>query len=639
MHIAVVGPTHPIKGGVAQHTTVLARRLAAAGHDVRIVSWLRQYPQRLYPGQQNVDQPEFEPFEPTERTLSWNRPDSWIRAARRLRSADLVVFAHITPVQVPPYRAMIAALRGGPRIAVICHNVLPHERTRADKAMVSTLLNGADLVLVHSDAQADIARELTRSPIAVAQIAPFMPDGFVRRAPEPGIHRRLLFFGLVRPYKGLDVLLRALAQGPRDVTLRVAGEFWGGVRSMADLCRELGVADRVDLRDGYIAAGEVPTLFADVDALVLPYRTATGSQAVWTGFEFGVPVIATRAGHLADDVRPGVDGLVAEPDDVESLATALSQFYAGDTPGRMRGEVRPVDPDPYWARYLDALLGASPSAPKPNLVPGGSRMAQAAPPGGRLLHLAKLGAEQALWTRVAAQRALAERRHSERPLPQRVPPTDVLSTVADWQSAVAECRRLHLPLHHDHQKNWDALGAVSTVLHELGPDIRLLDAGAARYSSILPWLRLYGVRELVGNNLEFTRSMQHGPVRFEPGDITSTQYRDGWFDGVTCMSVIEHGVPLEGFVAEMARIIRPDGLLVVSTDYDQDPPDTTGKTAYGTPVRIFGPDDIRQFVKMAEACGLMLVGELRLAHETRPVHWKRTGLDYTFIRLTFRRTA
>src|SRR5207302_10980948 len=99
MQIAIVGPTHPIKGGVSQHTTVLAERLVAAGHDVRIVSWLRQYPQRLYPGRQTVDKPEFEPFAATERTLSWNRPDSWIRSARRLRNVDLVEFAHITPVQ------------------------------------------------------------------------------------------------------------------------------------------------------------------------------------------------------------------------------------------------------------------------------------------------------------------------------------------------------------------------------------------------------------------------------------------------------------------------------------------------------------------------------------------------------------
>ena len=264
-------------------------------------------------------------------------------------------------------------------------------------------------------------------------------------------------------------------------------------------------------------------------------------------------------------------------------------------------------------------------------------MQEAAPPGGKLLHLAKIGAEEVLWARVAAQVAAQRARSTARPLPSVQPPTDVLATNAQCQQAIDECRRLGLPLHHDRVKNWDALGAVSLILNTLGTDIRVLDAGAARYSSILPWLRLYSVRDLVGNNLEFTRVRQHGPVRFEPGDITQTQYRDGWFDAVTCMSVIEHGVPLEGFVAEMARIIRPGGLLVVSTDYDQDPPDTTGKTAYGVAVHIFNPDEVREFVKRAADHGLTLLGELKLAHPERPAHWKRTGLDFTYLRLAFAR--
>ena len=634
MQVAVVGPTHPFKGGIAQHTTVLAQRLAARGDTVQIVSWRRQYPERLYPGQQTVDAPEFDLFEPTHRSMSWNRPDTWVRAARRLRDMDLVVFAHVTPVQVIPYRVMLVALRGGrARTAVICHNVLPHERGRADKALVSQMLRAADSVLVHSDAQAAIARELTDKPIAVAQMAPFMPAGFARRAPAPGEHRRLVFFGLVRPYKGLDVLLRALAKGPSDVRLRVAGEFWGGTDATVALSRELGIADRVELRDGYVGAADVPALFADVDALVLPYRSATGSQAVWTGFEFGVPVIATRAGHLADDVRGGVDGEVAEPDDVDSLAAALHRFYEPGTPERMRAEVKPVDPAPYWDRYLRALIDGA-NVP---VRPEGELMPEAAPPGGKLLHAAKLGWEQALWARVRVQREWGKRRGKSRPIPAAVPPTDVLRTVAASDRAVAECRRLGLPLHHDRPKNWDALGAVSTVLNELGTDVRVIDAGAARYSPVLPWLRLYGVRELIGNNLEFTRVTHHGPVTFEPGDITATHYDTGSFDAVTCMSVIEHGVPLEAFAAESARILRPGGLLIVSTDYDQDPPDTTGKSAYGGPVRIFGPDDIRGFVKTAQANGLSLIGELQLEHPERPVHWKRTGLDYTFIRLAFRR--
>jgi SAM-dependent methyltransferase len=265
-------------------------------------------------------------------------------------------------------------------------------------------------------------------------------------------------------------------------------------------------------------------------------------------------------------------------------------------------------------------------------------MAEAAPPGGKLLHLAKLGAEHVLWARVGVQRAIA-RRGAARPLPSEVPPTDILSTVAAYRDAVAECRRLHLPLHHDRPKNWDALGAVSVILNKLGTDIAVLDAGAARYSSVLPWLRLYDVRELVGMNLEFRKTIRHGSVRFEPGDITATSHPDRSFDAIACMSVIEHGVPLDDFAAESARLLRPGGLLVISTDYDQDPPDTTGKLAYGVPVKIFGPDDIGRFVKTAQEHGLELVGELKLEHAQRPVHWKRTGLDYTFIRLTFSRTT
>src|SRR5215471_3354222 len=139
-------------------------------------------------------------------------------------------------------------------------------------------------------------------------------------------------------------------------------------------------------------------------------------------------------------------------------------------------------------------------------------MQRAAAPGGKLLQVAKVGAEQVLWARAALQRRLAETR-SGQPLPEPVPPTDVLSTAAGYEHAVDQCRRLRLPLHHDRAKNWDALGAVSTVVHEIGTDARVLDAGAARYSPVLPWLYIFGVRELVGNNLEFARTSSHGKVR------------------------------------------------------------------------------------------------------------------------------
>lgn len=272
----------------------------------------------------------------------------------------------------------------------------------------------------------------------------------------------------------------------------------------------------------------------------------------------------------------------------------------------------------------------------------------AAPPGGPLLGVAKQLLEQTLWTRVGLQRRWESRRGRTRSVPTTVAPTGVLRSRAQWQAAAAEARSLGLPLHHDRPKNWDALGAVAAVLGlaegEERAGLRVLDAGAARYSPVLPWLRLYGLGEppgaLLGINLEFGRERRHDGVVFRFGDATATGLPSGSCDALTCMSVIEHGIPVEEFFAEAGRVVRSGGLLCVSTDYDEDPPDTTGITAYGSPVRIFGPAGVRGLVAAAEAAGFSLVGDLddgALAHEERPVHWRRTGLDYTFILLTFRR--
>lgn len=271
----------------------------------------------------------------------------------------------------------------------------------------------------------------------------------------------------------------------------------------------------------------------------------------------------------------------------------------------------------------------------------------AAPPGGRLLALAKRGAEYLLWGRVAVQRRLETRTKGERPVPTTVGPTGVLTDAATWQRAAAEAKSLRLPLHRDLPKNWDALGAVAAVLN-LADDgdrsARVMDAGSARYSPVLPWLRLYGFGaspgSLIGINLEFGAPVHRDGVVFRHGDVTDTGLPSGHLDAITCMSVIEHGVPLEGFVAECARLLRPGGVLAVSTDYDQDPPGTTGTHIYGAQVHIFSSDEIHDLVALADRHGLELIGSLddaALAHAERPVHWSRVDLDYTFILLTFRR--
>jgi glycosyltransferase involved in cell wall biosynthesis len=357
VRIALIGPAHPYQGGGARHTTELAHRLTAAGHNVIIESWRA-------PGAQTVEAPEGRPYPRTYRRLAWYRPDGWVAAGRRLRSADLVVFALLTPAQVPSYLSVLAGLAlgpGRPRTVLIGHSALP-----PDAALTRSLLSRVDTVIVHSAAQAAQARELAPDvPIVIARIPPHLPD---RPAPAHDLSAeravdlapanpktRLLFFGVVRPAKGLDILLRALARAPEHVTLTVAGEFPGGTAQTQQLITALGLGTRVTLRPGYRPAGELPALFGAADALVLPYREATASQNVLLAFSYGVPVIATTAGALAEAVRDGVDGLTCAPGDVDDLTRVLTEFADPTVARRLRAGVRPVDPAPYWTAYLRAL--------------------------------------------------------------------------------------------------------------------------------------------------------------------------------------------------------------------------------------------------------------------------------------------
>ncbi len=397
MRIALIGPAHPYKGGGARHTTELARWLADAGHDVVLESWRHQYPAGLYPGgRQTVEVPDGEPFANTRQDLSWANPASWLRAGRRLRDADLVAFALMIPPQAVPYLGIMAALRGpgrrtrtagpAPRTVVICHNVLPHESRPGDKQLTQWLLRAAGGALTHSAQEAARARWLAPGAVVTAaRMPPHLPaadpapplddhaavdDGrLVARVPASG-SCHLLFFGIVRPYKGLDVLLRAMARGPEPVTLTVAGEFWGRAEAETRaLIGSLGLTGRVTLRPGYVPAPEIPALFGAADALVLPYRSATSSQNAWLAFEHGLPVVVTRAGALADPVHDGVDGVVCAPDDEDDLLRALVRISAPGEVARLRSGVRAADPGHYWKEYLDALLSFAPQpepGPDPN---------------------------------------------------------------------------------------------------------------------------------------------------------------------------------------------------------------------------------------------------------------------------------
>lgn len=216
-------------------------------------------------------------------------------------------------------------------------------------------------------------------------------------------------------------------------------------------------------------------------------------------------------------------------------------------------------------------------------------------------------------------------------------PNTTLKNTAEWLDAAARGRLLGLPLHRGIEKNWDHLAAAEAIVGNTSTTAKILDAGSELYSNVLPALFMHGYRNLYGMNLSFADPARRGPIQYLPGDITDSQFPDNFFDAVTCMSVVEHGVPLTEYFREMHRILKPDGLLITSTDYYPTAIDTAGKFAHGAPVKIFTKPEMESMLDRAVAIGFELTGDIDFRCTEYPVRWEQVGLEYTFIIFTLRK--
>jgi SAM-dependent methyltransferase len=225
------------------------------------------------------------------------------------------------------------------------------------------------------------------------------------------------------------------------------------------------------------------------------------------------------------------------------------------------------------------------------------------------------------------------------PAPGASLPNGILQSAAEWQEAAGAARQLHLPLHRAAEKNWDHIAAAHAIAGSLPKTARILDAGAEFYSNVLPALFVYGYRDLYGINLSFADPARRGPIRYLPGDITRTEFSDCFFDAVTCMSVIEHGVPLDAYFREMYRVLKPGGLLITSTDYYPDPIDTTGKSAHGAPVKIFSRPEVKAMLALAVDRGFETTAEFDLECPGPAVRWEAYDLEFTYLIFTLRKPA
>jgi hypothetical protein len=215
----------------------------------------------------------------------------------------------------------------------------------------------------------------------------------------------------------------------------------------------------------------------------------------------------------------------------------------------------------------------------------------------------------------------------------------VLKNQKEANCAISQVRKLGLPVMQFLPKNWDSLAALDLILKCTKKDSQIFDAGGELYSMILPWLFLYGYRNLSAGNLVFKNSIKKGPIVYHYSDITQTGLDSAAYDAVTCISVIEHGLDLHSYFCEMSRILKPGGVLITSTDYFETQLDTRGQMAYGVPIHIFTRGEIVEALEIASQFGLKPIGPLDLGAEEKVVNWKQYGLSFTFVIFSLRKTT
>lgn len=341
MRIVVLGPAHPYRGGLASIMQTMAREYQSRGHEVKIYTFTVQYPELLFPGKsQFVDTPAPEDLH-IERVMNTVNPVNWVRLGLRLKreKPDMILMKYWTPFMAPCFGtvARIARMNGVTKVICQVDNVEPHEHHIIDKPCNHYYLGAVDGFVYMSE---QVHGELQAYSSAPQIFSPHpMFENFGQRVERRVACEALgldadveytLFFGLVRDYKGLDMLLKAWAKWrPQNRKLLVAGEFYTAKDPYLTLIKELGLEDDVVLHDWFVEDAMVKNYFSVADLLVLPYRTATQSGVTQIAYNFSVPMLVTRVGGLPEIVPDGKVGRVCEPA-VESIADTLEAIYAGD---------------------------------------------------------------------------------------------------------------------------------------------------------------------------------------------------------------------------------------------------------------------------------------------------------------------
>lgn len=369
----LVGTAYPYRGGLAVYNERLARSFQEEGYEVEIWTFTVQYPNFLFPGQTQFSTEPAPEGLFIRRELNSVNPFNWLKVGRKLRKAqaDIVVMKFWIPYMAPSLGvvARMARKNKKTRVVSIIDNIIPHEKGVADKSLAFFFLKSVNgCVTMSKSVLGDVERFN-----AVKNVV-FCPhplyDNFGEKVSreealrflhlDPDM-RYMLFFGIIRDYKGLDLLLQAMGDErikQMKVKLIIAGEFYNNGEQYHELEKSLGLENQLVWHSEFVPDSEVKYYFNACDIVVQPYKSATQSGVTQIAYHFEKPMLVTDVGGLKEIVPDGVVGYVTEVDPTQ-IADALVDFFANDRKEVFERNIQMEKQKYSWGRMVDALVSVS----------------------------------------------------------------------------------------------------------------------------------------------------------------------------------------------------------------------------------------------------------------------------------------
>ena len=369
MKVIIVGTAYPYRGGLSAFNERLAYEYLQRGDEVEIYTFTLQYPSFLFPGKtQYSDEPAPKGLTIHRRINSIN-PFNWLKTGREIarKRPDLLITKFWLPFMAPCLGTIERRVRrnGHTRIVSILDNIIPHEHRPGDRIFARYFVRSTDAFVAMSRSVLDDLNLFdTKKPRRFCphplydHYGDILPKEEARRM--VGIDtdgRYVLFFGFIRSYKGLDLLLDAMADpriAQRDIRLIVAGEFYGDPKPYMEQIERLGIADRIKLCTDFIPDSQVNRYFCAADLVAQPYKSATQSGVTQIAFHFEKPMLVTDVGGLAEIVPDGKIGYVVQPD-AHQIADAIVRYYDEQREAPFTEAVRDEKQKYTWNKMVEAI--------------------------------------------------------------------------------------------------------------------------------------------------------------------------------------------------------------------------------------------------------------------------------------------